>query len=61
VEGYTMTEILDYSGFKRVDLLKVDIDGAERELFSMRDLSWLACVDAIAIEFHEGSRDASGV
>ena len=60
VEGYTMTEILDYSGFDRVDLLKVDIEGAERELFSTQDLSWLARVGAIAIEFHEDSRNACG-
>jgi FkbM family methyltransferase len=60
VEGYTITEILDYSGFDRVDLLKVDIEGAERELFSTKDLSWLDRVGAIAIEFHEDSRSASG-
>ncbi len=60
VEGYTMTEILEYSGFDRVDLLKIDIEGAERELFSTEDLSWLARVGAIAIEFHENSRNASG-
>lgn len=59
VEGYTMSEIMDYSGFERVDLLKVDIEGAERELFSMQDLSWLARVGAIAIEFHSDSRAAS--
>jgi len=56
VEGYTIKEILDYSGFDRVDLLKVDIEGAERELFLTEDLSWLARVGAIAIEFHEDSR-----
>jgi Methyltransferase FkbM domain len=60
VEGYTMTEILDRSGFDRVDLLKVDIEGAERELFSSQDVSWLDRVGAIAIEFHEDSRSASG-
>lgn len=60
VEGYTMTEILDSSGFDRVDLLKVDIEGAERELFSTQDLSWLGRVGAIAIEFHGDSRNASG-
>ena len=60
VEGYTMTEIMDRSGFDRVDLLKVDIEGAERELFSTNDVSWLARVGAIAIEFHEDSRAASG-
>jgi FkbM family methyltransferase len=60
LEGYTMTEILDYSGFDRVDLLKIDIEGAESKLFSTQDSSWLDRVGAIAIEFHEDSRNASG-
>lgn len=60
LEGYSMTEILDYSGFDRVDLLKIDIQGAERKLFSTQDSSWLDRVGAIAIEFHENSRNASG-
>jgi len=36
----------------------VDIEGAETELFK-GDLSWLARVNAIAIEFHGESRMAS--
>jgi FkbM family methyltransferase len=57
VEGFTMPEILDYSGFDTVDLLKVDIEGAEAEIFSGSDLKWLRRVGAIAIEFHKDSRE----
>lgn len=53
--GYPMAEIIRRSGFAGIDLLKVDIEGAERQLFS-GDISWLDAVGAIAIEFHDTSR-----
>lgn len=53
--GYPMAEIIRRSGFRRVDLLKADIEGAERQLFA-NDVSWLDAVGAIAIEFHGTSR-----
>jgi FkbM family methyltransferase len=36
---------------QRIDLLKVDIEGGEQELFT-GDLQWLERVDAIVAEFH---------
>jgi FkbM family methyltransferase len=59
VQGFTMEEILASSEFQQVDLLKVDIEGAEVELFR-NDLGWLAQVRAIAIEFHGRSRQECG-
>lgn len=59
VQGFTMDEILASSHFEQVDLLKVDIEGAEVELFR-NDLGWLGRVRAIAIEFHGRSRDECG-
>jgi hypothetical protein len=35
-----------------VDLLKVDIEGAEKEVFSSPD-EWIGSVSAIAIELHD--------
>lgn len=55
VQGFTMEEILASSKFHHVDLLKVDIEGAEVELFR-NGLGWLDRVRAIAIEFHGRSR-----
>lgn len=55
VEALSMQTILQRSGFAEVDLLKVDIEGAEVQLFQ-GDLSWLERVNAIAIEFHGNSR-----
>jgi FkbM family methyltransferase len=48
----TVADILDRFGMERVDLLKLDIEGAERELFQ-GDLDFLDRVDAIAIELHD--------
>lgn len=58
MRGMPMSRIIADSGFETVDLLKVDIEGAEVELFK-GDVSWLRRVGAIAIEFHGDSRRAS--
>jgi len=44
--------ILAESGRTRINLLKLDIEGAERELFSKNAERWLPNVDAIALEIH---------
>lgn len=58
VAGMTLHEIIVRSGFGRVDVLKVDIEGAEAELFR-GDLSWLERVRCMAIEFHGDAREQS--
>jgi FkbM family methyltransferase len=55
----TMQELIERYGLSTIDLLKVDIEGAEVELFR-GDISWMAQVGAIAIEFHGDSREKSG-
>ena len=57
--GQTMQQLIDASGFGEVDLLKVDMDGGERELFRGH-LRWLDRVRSIAIEFHDTSREDIG-
>jgi len=59
LKGLPMTRILATSGFDTVDILKVDIEGAEVQLFR-GDLDWLPRVRAILIEFHENSREECG-
>jgi FkbM family methyltransferase len=54
-EGIDISSILASSGYDRVSLLKMDIEGAEAVVFSAPDLSWLEKVDAIAIELHDDS------
>jgi len=58
ITGWPMTKIIAHSGFATIDLLKVDIEGAEVELFKGRS-DWLERVKTIAIEFHANSREDS--
>jgi FkbM family methyltransferase len=55
IPGIPMADLIDRSGFSTIDLLKIDIEGAEAALFR-GELSWLTPVRAIAIEFHDESR-----
>lgn len=56
--GLPIHKIIEASGFTKIDLLKVDIEGAEVELFK-GDVGWLGRVNSIAIEFHGNSRTES--
>jgi hypothetical protein len=44
--------ILDRSGFDRISILKVDIEGAERIVFESNYERWLSRVDSLVIELH---------
>ena len=43
--------MLDY-GLEKIDILKIDIEGAEREVFRDPTL-WIDKVDALIVELHE--------
>jgi FkbM family methyltransferase len=62
VSAITISEIMRRSGFEKIDLLKVDIEGAEFELFSENTHEWLPHVGSLVIETHDrfkpGSTDA---
>jgi FkbM family methyltransferase len=57
VQASRLDTILKKEDVRRVDLLKVDIEGAEVEMFRSAD-DWLTKIIALAIEFHDGSRQA---
>lgn len=59
VRAYAMPTLLERAGFPHIDLLKVDIEGAEVALLE-GDTSWLEKVNLLAIEFHGDSRQESG-
>jgi FkbM family methyltransferase len=62
VEALSIPTILERLGWRRIGLLKVDIEGHEGSLFS-NDCEWLQCVDAMCIECHEtfGEADLKGL
>ena len=50
----TVSKILAESGFDEIDLLKIDIEGAEKEVFSAPDVdNWLSKVKVLVIELHD--------
>jgi FkbM family methyltransferase len=59
VEGMSVPAIMKKASFDTVDLMKVDIEGSEVELFR-KNTDWLASVRALAIEFHGSSRSECG-
>lgn len=52
VNGLTMASMMKTHQIDRIDILKIDIEGAEKNLFE-HDCSWLATVHTIGIEFHD--------
>ena len=59
-EAVTIPGLLDRSHLDRIDLLKIDIEGSELELFTQGDLSWIGKVGTIAIELHDHWRPGCG-
>lgn len=55
VRGMTVDAIMQEQDLQRVDILKIDIEGSEREVFE--DPSrWIGRVDALIVELHERMR-----
>jgi FkbM family methyltransferase len=46
--------LLKESGFERISILKVDIEGSEAEVFGSNYESWIGKVDNLVIELHGG-------
>jgi FkbM family methyltransferase len=53
VAAVTIPGILKKYGVERIDILKLDIEGAELELFRNGSDAWLGSVGQIAIELHD--------
>ena len=55
VRGLTLRELMTDLGIQHIDLLKVDIEGSEKEVFQ-NSADWIEHVGIIAIEIHEWIR-----
>ncbi|MFO0938488.1 MAG: FkbM family methyltransferase [Gemmataceae bacterium] len=51
-DALTIDDILEQSGFPRIDVLKVDIEGAEESAFEQVDQKWLSKTRTLVIELH---------
>jgi FkbM family methyltransferase len=58
IEGITLPELLDRAGVGVVDLLKVDIEGAERGVFA-HAAQWAPRVRSLVAELHDGLTPAA--
>lgn len=55
VRAVTIDELLQ-SGNGNIDILKLDIEGSEADLFASNDTSWIRRVKVFAIELHDRLR-----
>ena len=55
VRSLGLDTLLSHHGIHKIDLLKIDIEGAECEVFK-NSQKWIGCVDAICIELHDRFR-----
>ena len=54
LRGLTIPQILEMTGFDRIDILKLDIEAAERRLFSSPHChEWLSKVSILIVELHD--------
>jgi FkbM family methyltransferase len=51
--AYSLASLIAKAGFPRVDLLKIDIEGTEEELFREDMSSWIGRVNCLVCELHE--------
>jgi FkbM family methyltransferase len=58
VEGYDMPALIGLSGATEIDLLKIDIERSELELFSRNTESWLPRIRNLCIELHGADCEA---
>jgi len=56
VACHKLATLLDDAGFDSVDILKIDIEGAELELFSESVVEWLPRIKSIIVETHDRFR-----
>jgi FkbM family methyltransferase len=52
VRAVTVVDIMREYALERIDLLKLDVEGSEKEIFAVSD-EWIGSVDAICLELHD--------
>lgn len=56
VKAVSIKDIMEQYSFDRIDILKIDIEGAEIELFKNNYDDWLPSVRVLIIELHDRMR-----
>lgn len=53
IDAISLNSLINENNLNRIDLLKMDVEGSEYEIFSSDDLGWLELCRAIVIETHD--------
>jgi FkbM family methyltransferase len=53
VLAVTINEIVSWTGGHAIDILKLDIEGSEKEIFAVRPQQWLPHVRNLVVELHD--------
>ena len=52
VPATTVSEVMTEHGLSRIDVLKIDVEGAEFAIFAAMDDATFACIDTVVAEMH---------
>lgn len=53
IAALSIPDVMTMFNIQQIDLLKMDIEGSEKEVFSASNMEWLNKVDYIVIELHD--------
>ena len=53
IKGISINDIINECGWERADLIKLDIEGSEKEVFEHNSGKWLNSAKAVIIELHD--------
>jgi FkbM family methyltransferase len=56
IKGINVTDVLNLFELPGFDLIKLDIEGSEKEVFSDNDMSWFNNLKVLIVEFHDHMR-----
>lgn len=59
IKSITLNQLMENYGIEHIDILKIDIEGSEMELFESNYENWLPRTKMMLIEFHERFRPGS--
>lgn len=59
IQGYSVASVMQHFGLTHIDILKMDIEGAEKEVFAHGDTEWLKKVSVLVIELHDMYKDGT--
>lgn len=57
IRAITIGEIVKENGIKQIDVCKINIEGAEKELFEKNYKDWLSITNNIVIELHDRMKE----